>query len=145
MTSSNFDVMSDNLRRHESVNRDDFILTLCQSISFHRAYLLVKFYDDRRSRTCWTKSQVILNRPSTGIAVFLRLWRHHSTTQSQLFIKLGRIEHIFHVKIKSFYKFYDTSCSQKLQNDVKIRHWWRHRYVNNVRYALILFEWLQRV
>ena len=30
MTSSNFGVMSDNLRRHNSVNRDDVILKLCQ-------------------------------------------------------------------------------------------------------------------
>ena len=50
------DVMSDNLRRHNSVNGDDVILKFCQFTSLHRAYLLVKFYDDRRSRACWTKS-----------------------------------------------------------------------------------------
>ena len=42
---SNIDVISHALWRHNSVNRD-----------IHRAYLLVKFHDDRKSRTCWTKS-----------------------------------------------------------------------------------------
>ena len=37
--------------------------------------------------------------------------------------------------MKSFYKLYDTCCSQKLQNDEKIRHWWRHKCVKNVGYA----------
>ena len=48
MTSSNFEVMSDNLRHQNSVNRDDVILNLCQYTSLRRPYLLVKFHDDRR-------------------------------------------------------------------------------------------------
>ena len=52
MTSSNSDVMSDNLRRHNSVLRDDGILKPCQFTSLYRAYLLDKGYNDRRSRTC---------------------------------------------------------------------------------------------
>ena len=49
-------VMSDNLWRHNSVNRDDIIPKLFQFASLYRAYLLVKFHNDRRSRTCWTTS-----------------------------------------------------------------------------------------
>ena len=60
MTPSNFDVMSDNLWRHNSVNGGDVILKLSQFTSLHRAYLLViKFHDDQRSRTFWTKSSSI--------------------------------------------------------------------------------------
>ena len=43
MTPSNFDVMSDNLWLHNSVNGGDVILKLSQFTSLHRAYLLVKF------------------------------------------------------------------------------------------------------
>ena len=39
MTSSNFDVMSDNLRRHNSVNGDDVILKFCQFTSLHKNML----------------------------------------------------------------------------------------------------------
>ena len=52
MTSSNFKVMSENLSRHNSVDRDDVVLRLSQFTSLHNAYLLAKFHDDRRSRTC---------------------------------------------------------------------------------------------
>ena len=52
ITSSNFNVMSDNLRHHNSAKRDDVNLKICQFTSLYRAYLLVKFHDDRRSRTC---------------------------------------------------------------------------------------------
>ena len=52
MTSSNFDVILNSLRRHNSINRNDVILKLFKFTSRHRAYLLVKFYDDRGSRTC---------------------------------------------------------------------------------------------
>ena len=38
---------------------------------------------------------------------------------------------IFYVKIKSFYKLYDTCCSQKLQNDENPTLM-RHKYVKNV-------------
>ena len=38
---------------------------------------------------------------------------------TKVHIKLSRV---VDVKIKSFYKLNDTCCSQKLQNDVKIRH-----------------------
>ena len=55
MTSSNVDVMLDILWRHKSVNKDDFVSKLSQFTSFHNAYLLVIFYDDRRARTCWSK------------------------------------------------------------------------------------------
>ena len=41
---------------HNSINRDDIISKLSQFTSIYRAYLLVKFHDDWRSRTCWTKS-----------------------------------------------------------------------------------------
>ena len=51
ITSSNFDVMSNYSRRHNSINKGDVILKLCQFISPHRAYLLVQFHDDRSGRT----------------------------------------------------------------------------------------------
>ena len=51
-TSSNFDVMLDNLRHYNSVNRDNVILKLCEFTSIHKAYLLAKFHNDRRRRTC---------------------------------------------------------------------------------------------
>ena len=38
-------------------------------------------------------------------------------------------QYIFYVKIKSFYIIYDTCCSQKLENDVKIQHWCCHKYI----------------
>ena len=44
MTSSNFDVLPDNLLRYNSVDRDNFILELSQFASLYRAYLLVKFH-----------------------------------------------------------------------------------------------------
>ena len=55
MTSSNFDVMSDNLWHHNSANTDDVVSKLSQFISRYRAYLLVDFHDDQRSRTCRIK------------------------------------------------------------------------------------------
>ena len=58
---TNFDVMSDNLRRYDFVNRDDVILKLTQFSFLYKTYLLVKFHDNRRSRTFSIK----INRPST--------------------------------------------------------------------------------
>ena len=40
-----FDVMSDNLWRHNSVNIDDVISKSSHFTSLHKAYLLVKFHD----------------------------------------------------------------------------------------------------
>ena len=39
-----------------SINNDDVISKRSQFASLHRRCLLVKFHDDRNSRTCWTKS-----------------------------------------------------------------------------------------
>ena len=52
MTSSNSDAMPDNIRRHNSVNRDDVTLTFCEFTSLYKACILEKFHDDQRSRTC---------------------------------------------------------------------------------------------
>ena len=71
LTSSYFDAISDNLRRHNSVKRDDVILKLCQFTSLHRAHLLVKFHDDRRSRTCRTKSPPFKKDLVLEIALFV--------------------------------------------------------------------------
>ena len=139
MTSLNFDVMSDILWRHNSVNRDDVVLKVSQFTSLHRAYLLVKFHDDRISRTCWTKS------PSFYIGLG---WKWHFFDYYDVIIQQQNVDnalnlaewqilskYIFYVKIKSFYNLYDTCCSQKLKSNEKIRHWWSHKYVKNVGYA----------
>ena len=56
MTSSNFDVMSDNLWSHKSVNKDNVVSKLTKFNSQHRAHLLFKFHDYLRIRACLTKS-----------------------------------------------------------------------------------------
>ena len=43
------------------------------------------------------------------------------------------------MKIKSFHTLYGNCCSQKLQNDEKNRHKWRHKYVKNVKICLTTF------
>ena len=132
MTSSNLK-SSDILWRHNSVNRDDVVLKLSQFTSLHRAYLLVKFHDDRRSGTFWTKS------PSFQIGLG---WKWHFFDNYDVIIRQQNVgkalnlaewwilsRYIFYAKIKSFCKLYDTSCSQELQHYEKIWHWWRHKYV----------------
>ena len=55
ITLSKFYIMSNNWWRYNSVKIDDIISKLCKLTFLHRAYLLVKVHDDRRSRTCHLK------------------------------------------------------------------------------------------
>ena len=77
-----YDVMLDNLWRHNSIYRNDFISKLSQFTFLYRSYLLIKFHDDQRSRSCWTKS------PSFQIGL---VRRHDLITKSRLHIKLSRV------------------------------------------------------
>ena len=59
-----------------------------QFISLRKAYLLVQFYDDRRSRTCWTKSPSFEIDLILEMALSPRLWCYNSITQWRLHIRL---------------------------------------------------------
>ena len=86
MTSLNFDVTLDYF-----IIRDGVFSILSQFNLLHRAYLQIKFHDDRIIRTCWTKSLSFQTDVVLEMSLFRRLRCDNSTTQTWLHIKLCRL------------------------------------------------------